>query len=77
MKVLAGGEQSAKQPSHFTSGTDTIGCRAGMGAIKKIQNDGAKNIEISRSVIKFSLASFIKLKRRSQILDVNMEAHLR
>jgi len=38
MKVLDGGEQTAKQPSHFTSGTDSIkgwmGSRADVAAMK-------------------------------------------
>jgi len=39
MKVLDGDEQTAKQPSHSTSGTDSIkgwmGSRVGVAAMKK------------------------------------------
>jgi hypothetical protein len=39
MKVLDGGEQTAKQPSHFTSGTDSMKgwmcSRVGVAAMKK------------------------------------------
>ena len=39
MKVLDGGEQTAKQPSHFTFGTDSMkgwmGSRVGVAAMKK------------------------------------------
>jgi hypothetical protein len=39
MKVLDGGKQTAKQPSHFTSGTDSIkgwmGSRVDVAVMKK------------------------------------------
>jgi len=39
IKVCDGGEQTAKQPSHYTSGTDSIkgwmGSRVGVAALKK------------------------------------------